>query len=146
MKRLVTYSMPRSFFGMNIPIPIQSAYLRDYASRNNLAFSLPVTEVCFGGSFYALSNIFRAMVEGEHFGAVSLLTLPLDNEPVFFELLSLTSKKHIYFHFPLEGFYGDLKTVISWREDFITLRSLSVPIDGKLDRNLGIQKKEEPVT
>lgn len=137
MTRLVTYSMPRPFFGMNIPIPIQSAYLRDYAFRNNLIFSLPVTEVCFGGSFYALSNLFRALVDGEHLGAVSLLTLPLDNESVFFELLSLTSKKNIYFHFPLENFNGDVKAVISWREDFIMLRSLSAPIDGKIDGNSG---------
>jgi sporadic carbohydrate cluster protein (TIGR04323 family) len=115
---------------MNIPIAIQSAYLRDYASRNNLTFSLPVTEVCFGSSFYVLSNIFRALDDGEHFGAVSLLALPLDNESVFFELLKFTSNKNIYFHFPLEGFCGDLKAVITWREDFITLRSLSAPIDG----------------
>ena len=88
MTRLVTYSMPRPFFGMNIPIPVQSAYLRDYASRNNLVFSLPVTEVCFGGSCYALSNIFRALSDGENFGAVSILVLPLDNELVFFEILN----------------------------------------------------------
>jgi sporadic carbohydrate cluster protein (TIGR04323 family) len=138
MIRLVTYSITRPFFGMNIPIPIQSAYLRDYASRNNLTFSLPVTEVCFGGSFYALSNIFRALVDGEHFGAVSLLVLPLDNETVFFELLNFVSKKNICFHFPLEGFCGDSKSVISWREDFITLRRLSASING----NAGFLEKK----
>ncbi len=139
MTKFVTYSMPRSFFGMNIPIPIQSAYLRDYASRNKLAFSLPVTEVCFGGSFYALSNIFRTLADGEHFGAVSLLTLPLDHESVFLELLNFTSKKNISFHFPLEGFCGDLNAVMSWREDFITLRRLSTPTNGDVSI---LQKKE----
>ena len=139
MTTLVTYSMSRPFFGMNIPIPIQSAYLKDYASRNNLTFSLPVTEVCFGGSFYALSNIFRYLVEGEHFGAVSLLSLPLDNETLFYELINFTSDKNICFHFPLEGFRGGLEKVISWREDFITLRSLSASINGGTD----IFKKKE---
>lgn len=133
MTRLVTYSMPRPFFGMNIPIPIQSAYLRDYAARSNLTFSLPVTEVCFGASFYALSNIFRTLVDGEHFGAVSFLVLPLENETLFYELLSFTSKKKIRFHFPLEGLCGDLKTVTSWREEFMTLRSLSTSINKNTD-------------
>jgi sporadic carbohydrate cluster protein (TIGR04323 family) len=127
MARLVTYSMPRPFFGMSIPIPIQSAYLRDYASRNNLIFSLPSTEVCLGNSYYVLSNIFRSFYNGEHFGAVSILALPLNNESVFIELLNSTAGKDISFHFPLEGFCGDSKRVIKWRENFITLRSLAAP-------------------
>jgi len=130
MTRFVTYSMPRPFYGMNIPIAIQSICLRDYASRNNLTFSLPVTEVCFGASYYSLSNIFRNLADGEHFGAVSLLTLPLEDESVFFELMNFTAGKNISFHFPLEGLRGNLVTVINWREDFITLRSLSGSIDG----------------
>lgn len=129
MTRLVTYSMPRPFYGINIPIPIQSAYLRDYASRNNLHFSLPATEVCFGSSYYVLSNIFRSLSDGEHFGAVSLLTLPLGNERVFIDLLNLTFNKGIRFHFPLEGFCDDLQGVVNWRESFITLRALTVSID-----------------
>ena len=129
MNRLVTYSMPRPFFGINIPIPIQSVYLRDYAFRNNLIFSLPVTEVCFDSSYYALSNIFRSLSDGENFGAVSLLTLPLGNEGVFFDLLNLVSNKYVQFHFPLEGFCGDLPGLVKWRENFITFRSLATPID-----------------
>lgn len=113
--------------GMSIPIPIQSAYLRDYASRNNLIFSLPTTEVCLGNSYYVLSNIFRSFSDGEHFGAVSLLALPLNNESVFFELLNLTSGKGISFHFPLEGFCGDSNRVINWRQNFVTLHSLAAP-------------------
>lgn len=139
MTRLVTYSMPRPFFGMNIPIPIQSAYLRDYASRNNLVFSLPVTEVCFGDSYYALSNIFRSLSDGENFGAVSILVLPLDNELIFFEILNLISKKNISFHFPLEGFRGDSKAVMDWREDFTTLRRLVAPTN----ENQEVIEKEE---
>jgi sporadic carbohydrate cluster protein (TIGR04323 family) len=129
MTRLVTYSMPRPFFGMSIPIPIQSAYLRDYASRNNLIFSLPATEVCLGNSYYILSNILRSLSDGEHFGAVSILALPLENESVFFELLNFTSGKNIAFHFPLEGFCGDSNRVINWRANFVTLRSLAAPIN-----------------
>ena len=104
-----------------------------------MTFSLPVTEVCFGDSFYTLSNIFRGLADGEHFGAVSLLVLPLQNKSVFFELLNFTSKKNLYFHFPLEGFCGDLKKVIAWREEFLTLRTLSKPIDG----NSGVFEKRE---
>lgn len=125
--------MPRCFYGINIPIPIQSAYLRDYAARSKLIFSLPVTEVCFGDSYYALSNIFRSLSDVAHFGAVSLLTLPLDDEAVFLELLNLTSTKKITFHFPLEGFSGDMQEVINWRRSFIELRALSRPIRNKLD-------------
>jgi sporadic carbohydrate cluster protein (TIGR04323 family) len=121
---LVTYSMSRPFYGINIPIPIQSAYLRDYASRNGLSFSLPVTEVCFGQSYYALGNIFRSLEGGMHFGAVSILVLPLQTAEVFKEIMNLVSDRAITFHFPLEGFCGNSQSICDWRDDFLVLRGL----------------------
>jgi sporadic carbohydrate cluster protein (TIGR04323 family) len=107
---------------MNIPIPIQSAYLRDYAQRNGMNFRLPVTEVCNGGSYYSLSNIFRAISDDENFGAVSILCLPLEDESLYSRIISLISdRKGIVFHFPLEGFVGQLNELQKWRSQFILM-------------------------
>lgn len=123
--KFLTYALPREFFGMSIPIPIQSAYLRDYASRSKLNFHLPVTEVCFGNSYYSLSNLFRIIEDGDHFGAVSILCLPLFEIATLTEMLDLLEGKSIQFHFPLEGFLGSNEKIMDWREKFIMLRKLS---------------------
>ena len=44
MKKLFTYTVPRPFFGYNIPIAIQSCFLRDLFKKKML-FSLPVIEI-----------------------------------------------------------------------------------------------------
>ena len=123
--RFLTYALPREFFGMSIPIPIQSAYLRDYASRSKLNFHLPVTEVCFGDSYYSLSNLFRIIEDGDHFGAVSILCLPLKEIATLVQILNLLAGKSIHFHFPLEGFSGSNCKILECRESFIMMRKQS---------------------
>ena len=123
--KFLTYALPREFFGMSIPIPIQSAYLRDYASRSKLNFHLPVTEVCFGDSYYSLSNLFRTIEDDDHFGAVSILCLPLIDMAMLTKILNLLEGKSIQFHFPLEGFLGSTGEILDWRESFIMMRKQS---------------------
>lgn len=119
---LITYSMSRPFYGLNVPIPIQSAYLRDYAQRNDMAFRLPITEVCQGASYYCLSNIFRSLDNHANFAAVSVLCLPLKDDRVYSGLMSLVSSKaDVRFHFPLEGFVGDLDDLQRWRRQFLLM-------------------------
>ena len=117
-KNFFTYGFPRTFYGLNIPIPMQTTYLRDYAQRNKLDFSLPVTEICSKGSYYFLSNIFNEMNEGDNFGAVSILVLPLFDKVLIMELMGLIKSEHTTFHFPLEGFVGNKEKIIKWKDDF----------------------------
>lgn len=132
MSRFVTYSLPRPFFGLNIPISIQSAYLRDYAVKNELEFTLPTTEICFDNSYYSLSNILRALKNDEHFGAVSILVLPLNNSKKVRSIMDLIKHKSIKLHFPLEGFCGSSAEVLNWCEEFIFLRSLQASNDQQI--------------
>ena len=117
-KNFYTYGFPRTFYGLNIPIPMQTTYLRDYAQRNKFEFSLPVTEICLKGSYYYLSNIFNEMRDGDNFGAVSILVLPLFDKSMIRGLLSLIKYEQIVFHFPLEGFVGNKEEILKWKDNF----------------------------
>ena len=98
-KSLYTYSVPREFYAMNIPIAIQSAYLRQYANDNNFKFHLPIVE-WFKEDIYI--NFFEILENNklEHFASTSIFILPLQKT----ELLSTLRKKEnpVIFHFPLE--------------------------------------------
>lgn len=107
---------------MSIPIPVQSAYLRDYATRSGLSFSLPVTEVCFNDSYFCLSNLFRRLRDSENFGAVSILCLPLFDDHTFKSLFALVScLNNVEFHFPLESFRGSARDIQEWRMEFLLM-------------------------
>jgi sporadic carbohydrate cluster protein (TIGR04323 family) len=54
MIKIFTYALPRSFNGQNIPISVQSAFLRDYCLRNGYNFTLPTVEICVENSYYVL--------------------------------------------------------------------------------------------
>ena len=125
MKRLVTYSMSRPFSSMNIPIPVQSGYLRDYAQRRNMIFSLPVTEVCFSNSFYSLSNTLRSLTRESDFGAVSIMVLPLSCESTFSTLMECIKYNETRFHFPLEDFVGSKNDIKSWRDEYLFMKSFT---------------------
>ena len=58
MKKLFTYTVPRPFSGYNIPIAIQSCFLRDYASKKML-FSLPVTEIVKKDTYSMFKKNFK---------------------------------------------------------------------------------------
>ena len=117
-RKLNTYGFSRAFYGLNIPIPIQTVYLRDYAQRNKFEFSLPVTEISSVGSYYSLSNVFNDMKEGGNFGAISILVLPLFNKLMMSELFNLIKFDDVIFHFPLEGFVGDKNEILKWKDNF----------------------------
>ena len=59
MKKLITYTLPRPFNKYNIPIAIQSNYLKDYAKINDYEFSLPVTEIKTKNIYIELKKIIK---------------------------------------------------------------------------------------
>lgn len=55
----ILYVNTRLVSGVAIPLPLQTAYLRDYCSKRGLRFSLPTAEYGFGNSYPALQAILR---------------------------------------------------------------------------------------
>jgi sporadic carbohydrate cluster protein (TIGR04323 family) len=123
---LTTYTLPRTFYGINIPIAIQSAYLRDYASRNNLVFSLPKTEICFKNSYDILIEILTDKQNHNlNIGMASILILPHQDTNLLDFLTSTRREIDITWHFPLENLQISSEKVRGWSNDFTSLKRLA---------------------
>jgi sporadic carbohydrate cluster protein (TIGR04323 family) len=59
------YNTPRKCGPYKIPLPIQNAYLRDYANREGVVFSLPVTEYIFDNVWSGLVGIVKKAKHGD---------------------------------------------------------------------------------
>ena len=121
MIRLDTYTLPRPFFNYNIPIAIQSSYLRDYAQKNDYIFRLPVTEIVKKDCFYMFIKHFTK--KKINLGLVSIFMLPINNEKLFHYLLTKIHTK-TNFHFVLENLILDKKKLILWREEYLPISML----------------------
>lgn len=51
---LVSYTHSRAFGCYNVPISMQSAYLKSFCKSKGLRFALPLTEYCIKGCYSAL--------------------------------------------------------------------------------------------
>ena len=126
MRLLTTYTLPRPFYGYNIPISIQSAYLRDYASRQGFRFSLPVTEIVTTNSYVMLRGIFSS--EGDHLtdlAVVSGFVFPLSDRGTMTALFSeFITRQDVKFHLVLEAKVLIAKELLQWADEIITIRSL----------------------
>ena len=99
MNTLHSYSIARPFGGMNIPIAIQSLYMRDYCARNNYVFKLPIVEWCI--------NVYENlgfMLQQDNITDIGMTSI------LFFrsEILSfhfLFRMQHKNFSFPVESHY-----------------------------------------
>ena len=58
-KLLFSYVLPRDFHGYNIPISIQSMYIKNYAENNGYQFVLPVTEISVKDNYYMLKKFSK---------------------------------------------------------------------------------------
>lgn len=120
MKNLFTYTLPRPFFGYNIPIAIQSSFLRDYAKKNKLNFSLPTTEITKENCYDILINLLSSKIKIENLGVVSGFVFPLNNksklENIFFKK---NLNKNIKIHMALENIILDPEEIIEWSSSII---------------------------
>ena len=102
MKVLTTYTLPRPFHGFNIPIAIQSAYLREYCNSKSMQFSLPLTEIHFDNCY----NMLESLVKSKHtseLAIVSIFILPFDRPKIFNNIFKNNNAKKIKYHFLLES-------------------------------------------
>lgn len=121
MKKINTYTLPRPFSGYNIPISIQSAYLKDYCNRNKLNFSLPETELTTTGSYHVLKKLLN---QGNDIAMCSIFILPLENRKKLSLILSPYIKKKIILHFALESKSLQVLDVVKWRDSHYSIQEL----------------------
>lgn len=103
MSILRTYVVPRPFNGYNIPISIQSSYLKDYAKKNSLIFSLPETEITTSNSYSILCGILQNDTEVTDLAFTSIFVLPISDIEKIKKIFNNNVNKYIKLHFVLEN-------------------------------------------
>ena len=73
MSDIIIYTFTRSFEGLNIPLPIQNIYLRNYCLSNNLRFTLPMPEFPIRSNFSKFKEIIDMNHEDKKVLCTSLL-------------------------------------------------------------------------
>jgi len=133
VKDLKTYVMPRPFSGYNIPISIQTVYLKDYANKKKFKFSLPVTEITNTNNFYMLSKLLNEK-NLNNLAMTSIFLLPLNDDSILNKIFSSHTQKNIYLHFPLEGkilsivefldYYKEINSITNLSSDYESLKKI----------------------
>jgi len=121
--RVLTYSLPRPFFGLNIPIPVQSSFMRGYLVDAGYLFKLPLVEMVFSDSYYMLLMALRESHEEKiDICMTSIMILPLDKPELLSIIVNLGKSKK--WHFPLEGLVLSAAQIIDWADNFIFYRKI----------------------
>lgn len=133
MKILYSYVVPRPFHGYNIPISIQSSYLKDYSRKNNFAFKLPVTEITKTNSYFMLSNLLKDK-KIKNLGFVSGFVMPVYQLKRLKNLLKKTSNE-LMFHFALENLVLNNKQLYDWAKNLNDIKNISCDYSKILNDN-----------
>lgn len=100
MKRALTYTLPRPFSNYNIPIAIQSFYIRDYCIKQKLVFSLPITEISNENCYIMFKKNF--LKKKITLVMTSVFMLPIINKKLFNDIVSGINRLS-ELHFVLEN-------------------------------------------
>ena len=73
MSKFIIYTFTRSFADINIPLPIQNVYLRNYCLNNNIEFSLPVPEFSTKDNFSKFKEIIKMQIKDKKVLCTSLM-------------------------------------------------------------------------
>ena len=117
--KIIGITMPRPFHGMAIPIAIQSAYIRDYCSKNGFIFSLPQTEIYYNNSYYILCSLLRQDINSKlRLALASILMLPISNNQILDKILDIRKQDNLEWHFPLENLILNSSEIKLWATNF----------------------------
>ena len=94
MKFIKPYVMPRPFSGFNIPIAIQTSFIKSYAEQNRYTFTLPITELTTSNTYNSLDNLLSS-TKIKDIGIVSIMILPIMNKKLMDRLFKKHKKKTI---------------------------------------------------
>tara|TARA_Y100000992_G_scaffold20822_1_gene12002 strand:+ start:173 stop:592 length:420 start_codon:yes stop_codon:yes gene_type:complete len=126
MKIIKNYVIPRPFNGYNIPIAVQSTYLRDYAQRNGFKFSLPNTEISKYGSYSILSGILSDKKDKfTDLAMVSIFILPVFDKKRIYKLFKEKHLQKINLHFALESYVFSVEDLCNWVDENSTLLKIT---------------------
>ena len=112
----MTYTLPRTFNKFNIPIAIQSNYLKDYAKNNNFEFSLPVTEIKTKNIYLELERITKKKII--NIAMVSIFILPVKNLRLLNSLMTKVNA-NTKFHFALEKLVLTKSQIKKWAYEYL---------------------------
>ena len=119
MKKLITYTLPRRFKDMNIPINIQSCYLREYAQKKNLIYVLPQTEVIKKDCFFKLDSLINNKSKDKNLiGITSIFMLPYNDLVLLTKLLKQDKILNLEWHFPFESIICNSEKIPKILADF----------------------------
>ena len=116
MKKLLTYTLPRTFNKYNIPIAIQSNYLKDYAKNNHFEFSLPVTEIKTKNIYIELKKITGK--KPINIAMVSIFILPVEDLKLLKSIMYGINVK-TKFHFALEKLVLNKSEIKNWAYEYV---------------------------
>lgn len=122
MKRALTYTLPRPFSNYNIPIAIQSFYIRDYCIKKKLVFSLPITEISNENCYIMFKKNF--LKKKITLVMTSVFMLPIINKKLFNEIVSGIDRLS-EFHFVLENLVLKKKDLCIWVKEYNLLSNFS---------------------
>ena len=126
MKTVKPYILPRPFSGFNIPISVQSVYLKDYSLRNNFTFSLPIVEMTTSNSFIKLESILNTGDKNNFdISIVSAFVLPIDNKQKLLKIFSNhRNNDNIRFHILLEKKILSINEILALAQNTEKIRKL----------------------
>ena len=126
-KKLMTYSLPRSFNNFNIPISIQSTALRDYAKKNSYIFALPSTENFTNNNYEVLKKILKNNLNKNlNLGVVSFFVFPINDSNLINSIFKKYINSKYLLHSVLENQIFTIKDFILWSENIGIVKNLSI--------------------
>jgi sporadic carbohydrate cluster protein (TIGR04323 family) len=122
LKRALTYTLPRPFSNYNIPIAIQSFYIRDYCIKKKLIFSLPITEISNENCYIMFKKNF--LKKKITLVMTSVFMLPIINKKLFNDVISGINRLS-ELHFVLENLVLKKKDFCIWVKEYNLLSKFS---------------------
>ena len=107
---MIFYITQREYGGFTIPIPIQNAYLRQYAEMKKIPYYLPISEVCYPNNYSVLYKALKSEINADNIVVmISVFQLPFDVVSEFDEFLMSNDRiRDIQVRTALEGLHGTL--------------------------------------
>ena len=116
MEKIRGYVFSRPFMGERVPQSVQSLFLRDYCSKNNLKFNLHAVEYTMDKCFLVFESCLKELEIFDGIVMYSLFQLPEndDKRRKYFEYVISNNKK---LYFALENLRLDSEKSIEQIED-----------------------------
>ena len=135
MTKLKPYVLPRPFSGYNIPIAMQTSFIKQYCEHSGYKFSLPIAELTTSNSYQVLEE-YLDEVKNVDLGIVSIFVLPIHNKNLMRRIYNKINKKKILFHAILESEILSKEDLLNWGNEFSDLNSMSVKYESNLIKKL----------